>query len=98
MNIQRALEEEIRVASNSNWISVGSKVIVAVGSRGIPYYQTVIQKLIELLKGRGASVSILPAMGSHRRGTAEGQVQTLEEMGITSVTVHAPIVRTMHEI
>ena len=58
-------------------------VAVCVGSRGIASLPALVKNSIDCLKERGAHVYIVPAMGSHGGGTAEGQKQLLEGLGIT---------------
>jgi hypothetical protein len=93
-DIEGALEAEVTRTGLLDCIGQGSNVIIGVGSRGIPNYQTVIAKLVRLLRDRGASVRILPAMGSHGGGHGPGQVRVLAELGITPESVAAPIIET----
>ena len=44
----------------------------------------VLRSLSEAVKAKGADPVILPAMGSHGGGTAGGQVEVLEHLGINS--------------
>lgn len=97
-DVEGALEAEVSRTSILDGIGQGSKVLIGAGSRGIPNYPAVIRKLAELLRDRGASVSILPAMGSHGGGHGPGQVQVLAELGITPETVGAPVVETMEVV
>ncbi|MFK9748271.1 lactate racemase domain-containing protein, partial [Escherichia coli] len=43
----------------------------------------------------GAEPFIVPAMGSHGGGTAEGQVEVLESLGVTEEYCEAPIHSSM---
>ncbi len=97
-DIEITLEEKINRSQILENICWGTQVVIAVGSRGIPNYTLVVKKLVELLQSRGACVSIMPAMGSHGGGTADGQIQILEEMGISNKSVGATIVDTINPI
>lgn len=72
-----------------------ARVVVAVGSRGIPNYTAVVHALIHHLRQAGANVEILPAMGSHGGGTGPGQARLLETLGISPASVGAPVIETM---
>ena len=50
------------------------------------------------LKKRGARPFIIPAMGSHGGGTAEGQLNVLQHYGITENSMGVPIRSTMETI
>jgi hypothetical protein len=64
---------------------------VGVGSRGIESEALVVRTLVEVLRGIGASPFIVPAMGSHGGGTAEGQQKLLADHGISEEGVGAPV-------
>lgn len=76
----------------------GRRVAVAVGSRGIDRIDIVARAVIGWLKARGAIPFVIPAMGSHGGGTAEGQLEVLESFGVTESTVGAPIDASMETI
>ena len=64
-------------------IRPGMRVCIAAGSRGIDRIDQVIRATVERLAEAGASVFIIPAMGSHGGATAEGQREVLAGYGIT---------------
>ncbi|MBA2479996.1 MAG: hypothetical protein H0V44_04985, partial [Planctomycetes bacterium] len=76
-------------------IRPGSRVALAVGSRGIAGIAAIVTAAVRSLRARGASVVIVPAMGSHGGGTAAGQTDVLARYGITEATVGAPVVSAM---
>lgn len=71
----------------------GKTVAVCVGSRGIASLPELVRATIDNLRVRGANVFIVPTMGSHGGGTAEGQREVLRNLGITEesmgVEIHA---------
>ena len=60
-------------------------VAVGAGSRGIANYDLIVRTVCDELKRLGASVFIVPAMGSHGGATAEGQQKILEDFGLSDV-------------
>jgi hypothetical protein len=97
-DVEGAVEDGVSRTRILDGIGHRSKVLIGAGSRGIPNYAKVIRKLVELLRDRGASVSVLPVMGSHGGGHGPGQVKVLAELGIAPETVGAPIVETMEVV
>ena len=71
---------------------------MAVGSRGISSIVEVCRSLVGWLKSRGADPFIVPAMGSHGGGSADGQVDVLAALGISESTMGAPIVSSMETV
>jgi hypothetical protein len=72
-------------------IRPGETVALTAGSRGIAHIALILRSVVEYLRDLGASPFIVPAMGSHGGGTAEGQRAILESYGITEEFVGAPI-------
>ncbi len=69
----------------------GSKVAVAVGSRGIANLVPIVQAVIKGVHQAGGQPFVVAAMGSHGGATPEGQRALLAELGITEQTVGVPI-------
>jgi hypothetical protein len=69
----------------------GRRIAIAVGSRGIASLQEIVRAVCGWLKAQDAQPFIIPAMGSHGGGTAEGQRQVLADYGITEAGVGAEI-------
>jgi hypothetical protein len=79
-------------------IKPGQSVAVTAGSRGIANIHIVIKAIIEHLQGLGAKPFIVPAMGSHGGGTAEGQRAIVEGYGMTEQFLGCPIRATMETV
>jgi hypothetical protein len=79
-------------------VRAGETVAITVGSRGIANIPVIIQAAVEHLKSLGAQPFIVPAMGSHGGGTAEGQQAVIEGYGVTSDFVGAPIRSSMETV
>jgi hypothetical protein len=69
----------------------GESVAITAGSRGIANIAAITRAIVEHLKGLGAKPFVVPAMGSHGGGTAEGQRQLIESYGITEEFLGCPI-------
>ncbi|MEM7190733.1 MAG: DUF362 domain-containing protein, partial [Pseudomonadota bacterium] len=76
----------------------GKSVAVAVGSRGIRSQPPVVRALVNELKKAGAEPFIVPAMGSHGGGTAEGQAQIVEEYNCGSQALGVPLKSSMEVV
>ena len=79
-------------------IPFGSRVCLAVGSRGIDRIDQVVRAVVERLVAAGASAFIVPAMGSHGGATAEGQLEVLAEYGITPESMSCEIRSSMDTV
>ena len=73
----------------------GKRISLTVGSRGIPHNLTIVRTICDWLKERGADPFIVPAMGSHGGGTAEGNLEILEGYGITEENTGVPVLACM---
>ena len=73
----------------------GKSLAITVGSRGIPSLPLMIRTLCDKLKEWGAEPFIIPAMGSHGGGTAEGNLEVINGYGITEEAMGVPIKASM---
>jgi hypothetical protein len=88
---QAAVTRELERTNLLGPVAAGQTVVVTAGSRGVDAMAEVLRCLCQAVKGKGAEPVILPAMGSHGGGTARGQVQVLEHLGINADAVGAVI-------
>jgi len=88
----RAALEPLELARK---IKPGHSVALTAGSRGIANIPIILKTVAGFLKELGARPFLVPTMGSHGGGTAEGQRQVLESYGITEEFVGAPIKASM---
>ena len=91
----RAELERIGLARS---IRPGQSVAIAVGSRGITNAALIVKTVVECMRALRAEPCIVPAMGSHGGGTAEGQRKVLESYGISEAYTGAPIRSSMEVI
>ncbi len=91
------VESEVRekIAATGFSVSTGDRIAVTVGSRGIASLEALVRGAVRALKDMGANPFIIPAMGSHGGGTAEGQAEVLASYGITEQWVGAPVISSM---
>jgi len=94
-DIPGTVKEQIDSLNLSDRVNKGDTVAVTVGSRGINNIALITKAIVDSLKGLGAEPFIVPAMGSHGGGTAEGQQEIIESYGVTEEFVGCPIRATM---
>jgi hypothetical protein len=76
-------------------VQSGQSVAITAGSRGIANIATILRAVVQHLHVLGARPFLVPAMGSHGGGTAEGQVEVLASYGITEDAIGCPIRASM---
>lgn len=69
----------------------GSRIAITAGSRGVSDAVEVYQAIVKTLEDMGHEPFLFAAMGSHGRGTAEGQRELLGSLGVTEEKVGAPV-------
>lgn len=79
-------------------IQPGAQVAIGVGSRGIGCIRDVVTAIIDEVRACGAQPFLVPAMGSHGGGTADGQREVLEGYGLGEDQTGAPIRSAMSVI
>lgn len=79
-------------------VQPGSRVCLAVGSRGIDRIADVVAGAVSVLREHGAQVFVIPAMGSHGGATAEGQVEVLASLGVTAERIGCEIRASMDTV
>lgn len=85
------------VIQNREWYP-GKRICITAGSRGIPHLDRILRTICTRLKEWGAEPFIIPAMGSHGGGTAEGQREVLRHYNITEESIGVPIVSSMEVV
>ncbi len=87
-----------QMAAMRERIRPGESIAITVGSRGIANLATIAHTMVEQMKGWGAAPFIIPAMGSHGGGTAEGQLEVLASYGVTPEAMGCPIRSSMETV
>lgn len=83
------------IAQLSSAITPGMTVAVGAGSRGLSGRVELMRGTIDGLRQLGAEPFVVPAMGSHGGGTADGQHRMLQTLGLTETALGAEIRSTM---
>jgi Lactate racemase N-terminal domain len=79
-------------------VSPGQSIAIPVGSRGIANIGLILREVVAYFRSLGARPFLVPAMGSHGGGTADGQLKMLKSLGVTEESVGAPIRATMDTV
>jgi len=90
-NIEEEIRKQISTSRLLKKLKKGSKIAVTAGSRGIDNIPVILKTVIDELKALGAEPFIVPSMGSHGGGQAQGQIKLLKSLGITEESIGAPI-------
>jgi len=94
-DIPKTVSEQIGKLGLQNRLKPGQTVAITGGSRGVANIAIIIRSVVDELRKLGVRPFIIPAMGSHGGGTAEGQRLVLEHYGITESSMGAPVRATM---
>ena len=76
----------------------GKTVAVGAGSRGLTGRVETLRGAIAGLRALGALPFVVPAMGSHAGGTAEGQIKLLATLGVTEESISCDIRSSMETL
>jgi hypothetical protein len=90
-DVRAEVLRKLRALPLREHVSPHMRVAVGVGSRGIGCIAEVVETVVGELKWAGAEPFLVPAMGSHGGGTAEGQRAVLEGYGLSPETLGVPI-------
>ena len=97
-DVYGSVRAEIQKLNPGARIKSGETVAVSAGSRGIANIDVIVKATVDEMKALGAEPYIVPAMGSHGGGTAEGQADVLKGYGISEDTMGCPIKSSMEVI
>lgn len=89
---------ELQKLALGQTIQPGSSVAITAGSRGIANIKWIIKSIVDHVRSLGAIPFIVPAMGSHGGGTAEGQRGLIEGYGITEEFLGCEIRSSMETV
>ncbi len=97
-DVETELASRINASGALSRVRPGMRVAVTAGSRGVNRIPRILKTVIGLLREAGARPFIIPAMGSHGGGTAQGQVEMLASLGITEESMSAPVISSMETV
>ncbi len=94
-DLPSAVAEALAKLSLGQTIRPGHSVALTAGSRGITSVARILKCVADHLTRLGARPFVIPAMGSHGGGTAEGQLRILHDYGITEEALGVPVRASM---
>ncbi|HTN73999.1 MAG TPA: lactate racemase domain-containing protein, partial [Pirellulaceae bacterium] len=97
-DVAATVEAELKSLLLGRRILPGQTVAITAGSRGIANIKHIIKAIVDHVKSLGGLPFIVPAMGSHGGGTAEGQRRLIEGYGITEEFCGCPIRSSMETV
>ncbi len=96
VNVAAHVRAQLAVVSLQTHIQPGMRVAIGLGSRGVSCICDVVTPLVETLLEWGAQPFLVPAMGSHGGGTADGQREVLIGYGLAKLGI--PILSNMESV
>ena len=96
--IAGAVQSELARLQLAETVKPGQSVAITAGSRGIANIAAIIKACVQHFQSLGALPFIVPSMGSHGGGTAEGQRDLLAGYGITEEFCGCPIRSSMQTV
>ncbi|HPJ25281.1 MAG TPA: hypothetical protein PLW97_05215 [Synergistaceae bacterium] len=97
-DIPQAITEALERILPPGSFAPGARIAVTAGSRGISDIPLIHRTVVSWLRSAGAVPFLVPGMGSHGGGTAEGQLEVLKHLGITEESVGAPLLSSMDTV
>jgi hypothetical protein len=91
LDVPSCAQEKLARTGLLHAVKPGQTVLITAGSRGVGCMVDVLAAAAAAVRDKGGRPLILPAMGSHGGGTAEGQIEVLRHLGQTPETLGAPI-------
>lgn len=98
VDIAGEVERQLTGLNLQRKVRPGQSVAITAGSRGIANIAVIIKATVQHFQRLGALPFIVPAMGSHGGGTAEGQRAIIEGYGITEEYCGCPIKASMETV
>ena len=95
LDLRLTIESQLESKLSDSRVAPGSRIAVAVGSRGITALRRIVALVVEWLRERGAKPFIVPAMGSHGGATPKGQAEILAGYGVSEAALGVPVRASM---
>lgn len=94
----RLVYDQLTSGSGRFPVKQGARIAITAGSRYIANLVPITRAVIDYIASQGGQPLVVPAMGSHGGATAKGQLQVLEEYGMTEKTLGVPICSSMEVV
>lgn len=90
-DIEQTVKDELKKLGLDTKVKAGQKIGITAGSRGIQNIVPILKIAVDYIRRLGAEPVMLAAMGSHGGGTAHGQKEVLDSLGMTEATLGAQV-------
>lgn len=90
-NPAAAVRAELDRTGVAQRIRPGARIAVTAGSRGIKGNVAMLRAIVDFVRACGGNPFVVGAMGSHGGGTAAGQMEVLESLGVTEAAMGCPV-------
>lgn len=97
-DVPAAVQAQLAGLKLQEIVQPGQSVAITCGSRGVANIRAIIQACVGYFQSIGAMPFVVPAMGSHGGGTAEGQREVLASYGVTEEFLGCPIRASMETV
>jgi hypothetical protein len=97
-DVPAEVHAQLRRLALETKLRFGQSVAITAGSRGIANIVAILRAAAKYLTSLGARPFVVPAMGSHGGGTAEGQREVLRSYGITEESLGCPVRASMETV
>lgn len=97
-NVAAEVHSQLATLKLGQKVRPGQTVAITAGSRGIAHIAEIIRAAVDHVKSLGGIPFIVPAMGSHGGGTAEGQTEILANYGITPTAMGCELRASMETV
>jgi hypothetical protein len=94
-DVERSVDQTLTASGAAARIRRGQRVAITAGSRGIANIRNLMRAVVRWVQAAGGEPFIVPAMGSHAGGTADGQAALLRDFGIDESFCGCPIRSSM---
>jgi hypothetical protein len=97
-DVSQSVCAELQRANLDAALRPGSRIAIAVGSRGISNIAEIARATVAYFRAKGLDPIIVPAMGSHGGATPEGQREVLARYRITEQEAGCPVISSLDVI
>ncbi len=92
------VERQLASLALAHRVRPGQTVAITAGSRGIANLALILRAAVDHFRRLGAKPILVPAMGSHGGGTAEGQRELLDGYGVNEAFCGCPVRSSMETV
>jgi len=97
-DVEATLVTQLEACDLAGRIQPGQRIAVTGGSRGIANISAITRIVVDAVRAAGGVPFVMPAMGSHGGGTAEGQKEVLASYGLGELDMGCPVESTMEVV